>query len=91
MGEVKLYHPVDEDKAREYVDAVYIPSDDSLDEDQQQAEKDQQVATLLDGARANAAWRSSRTPEEQIGLSQQPFASDHTPDDPARTGEDDSA
>ena len=86
MGEVKLYHPVDEDKAREFVDATYVPAD-GLDEDQQNAEKDRQVETLLAGARENVAWRESRSADEQVKLANVPFAAAPDADDPSRTGE----
>jgi hypothetical protein len=88
LGKVELYHPVDEDKAREYVDATYAPSTDQLDEDQQQKEKDQRVSDLLTSAAQNAAWRESRSADEQIRLSTQPFASSPDKDDPAFTGEE---
>lgn len=86
MGEVKLFHPVDEDKAREYVEATYVPAD-GVDTDQQEAEKDQQVDSLLATARENAAWRESRSADEQVKLASVPFAAAPDADDPARTGE----
>lgn len=80
MGEVQLFHPVTEDKAREFVDAT-TPADTSDDD------KKARVEALLDGARSNAAWRESRDAHERLQLQAVPFASSPDSSDPAYTGE----
>lgn len=71
MGLVELYHPVTEDKAREFVDAT-APSD-ATDE-----ERNDRVTALVDSARVNQSWRESRDPAERLALNSVPFASHDT-------------
>lgn len=63
----ELHHPVDEESAREFVDNT--AASDATD-----AEKEQQVQNLLQGAAANAAWRDSRDAEQRLALASEPFA-----------------
>lgn len=85
MGEVQLFHPVDEDKAREFVDATY-PTDTGHDEDTIKRDKEARTQALLEGARTNAAWRESRDAHERLQLQSVPFASSPDNTDPAFTG-----
>lgn len=84
MGTVKLFHPITEEKAAEFVDATSV--DDLTDE-----EKSARVSALVASAAENQQWRHSRDPNEQLALANVPFTEAPDKDDPAAKGDPDEA